>query len=47
MFHYVGAEIVGMVYGTALGPGEIASNTSLLKEAYDLGKQLGTNPTTE
>jgi multimeric flavodoxin WrbA len=47
MFQYVGSEIMGMVYGTALSPGEIRSNTDLMKEAYDLGKQLGTNPTTE
>ena len=40
IFHYVGAEIVGMVYGTALEAGEIRSNSDLLKQAYELGKQL-------
>lgn len=40
MFQYVGAEIVGMVYGTALEAGEIRNNSDLLKQAYELGKQL-------
>jgi len=37
---YVGADIVGMVYGSAEQPGEIASNQSLMQEAEDLGKKL-------
>jgi len=40
MFHYLGAEIVGMVYGTALEAGEIRSNSDLLKQAYELGREL-------
>ncbi len=39
-YRYVGAEIVGMVYGSAEEPGEIASNTELMKEAEELGKKL-------
>ncbi len=37
---YVGAEIVGMVYGSASEKGEIKKNKSLLKKAYQLGKDL-------
>ena len=47
MFHYLGAEIVGMVYGTALEAGEIRSNSDLLKQAYELGKQLASTQTRE
>jgi multimeric flavodoxin WrbA len=39
-FHYIGAEIVGMVYGSAWHAGEIKANKALLKEARELGKQL-------
>jgi len=39
-FRYVGAKIVGMVYGSAEEPGEIASNTELLEQAEALGKKL-------
>ena len=38
---YVGAEIVGMVYGSADKAGEIRDNVDLVKKAYELGKQLG------
>jgi len=37
---YVGAEIVGMVYGRASKAGEIKKNKTLLKKAYQLGKNL-------
>jgi multimeric flavodoxin WrbA len=37
---YVGAEIVGMVYGSAWKAGEIKKNKNLLKKAYQLGKDL-------
>ena len=37
---YVGAEIVGMVYGSASEKGEIKKNKSLLKKAFQLGKDL-------
>jgi len=43
-FRYVGARIVGMVYGSSSdgyeGPGEIASNTELMKQAEELGRKL-------
>lgn len=40
-FAYVGAPIKGMVYGTADKPGEVRSNELLMKEAYALGRKLG------
>ncbi len=39
-FHYVEAEIVGMVYGSAWEAGEIKKNPALLEKAFELGKQL-------
>jgi multimeric flavodoxin WrbA len=39
-FRYIGADIVGMVYGTAWEAGEIKANRALLKEARELGKAL-------
>lgn len=39
-YRYAGANIIGMVYGSAEEPGEIASNTSLMKQAEELGKKL-------
>jgi multimeric flavodoxin WrbA len=39
-YNYVGAKIVGMVYGSAEEPGEIKSNLSLMKQAEELGKKL-------
>ena len=39
-FSYVGAEIVGMVYGTAEEPGEIKSNLGLMQQAEELGRKL-------
>jgi multimeric flavodoxin WrbA len=41
-FHYAGAEIVGMVYGSAEAPGEIQSNADLMQRAERLGKKLAT-----
>ena len=41
-FNYVGAEIVGMIYGSASEAGEIRNNRDLMERAYELGKQLGT-----
>ena len=38
---YLGAAITGAVYGSAYEAGEIAENKALLKEAYDLGEELG------
>ena len=40
-FAYVGAEIVGMVYGTGWEPGEIVKNKAVMNEAFELGKTLG------
>ena len=37
---FVGAEIKGMVYGSAWKAGEIKKNKSLLKKAFKLGKDL-------
>ena len=39
-FRYVGAKIVGIVYGSALNPGDISGNADLLKSAKELGKKL-------
>jgi multimeric flavodoxin WrbA len=39
-FAYVGAKIVGMVYGSADKPGEIKSNQALMQEAEALGQKL-------
>ena len=42
-YAYVGAEIVGMVYGSADAAGEIGANAALMAKAYSLGKQLGSS----
>jgi multimeric flavodoxin WrbA len=42
-YRYVGARIVGMVYGSAEEPGEIASNTELMAQAEEIGKKLTMN----
>ena len=39
-YGYIGAQIRGMVYGSALGPGEIKSNTGVMTQAYELGTRL-------
>jgi multimeric flavodoxin WrbA len=39
-YRYVGAEIVGTVYGSAMEPGDIRANKALLREAKGLGRQL-------
>lgn len=39
-YRYADATIVGMVYGSALDAGDIASNETLMEEALALGKQL-------
>ena len=39
-FAYIGAEIAGMVYGSASKPGEIAQNEQLMETAYQLGQRL-------
>jgi multimeric flavodoxin WrbA len=40
IFAYVGASIIGIVYGRAAAPGEIANNRDLMEKAFELGKQL-------
>lgn len=42
MARYVGSELVGFVYGSAQGPGEVADNTDLMRQAFDLGRALAT-----
>jgi hypothetical protein len=39
-FNYTKSKIVGMVYGSAFGAGEIRANETLLKEAETLGRNL-------
>ncbi len=39
-YNFVGADIAGMVYGSAEEPGEIASNTGLMQDAEALGEKL-------
>jgi multimeric flavodoxin WrbA len=39
-YRFVGADIAGMVYGSAEEPGEIKDNTELMQEALELGKEL-------
>lgn len=39
-FRFIGAEIVGIVYGSAAGAGEIRSNKKVMDEARDLGHKL-------
>ncbi len=39
-YRYAGAEIVGMVYGSANEPGEIRKNAELMRTAENLGKEL-------
>jgi len=40
MCRFVRAEIVGIVHGSAEHSGDIAKNTSLLEQAFELGKKL-------
>ena len=39
-FRYIGADLVGMVYGSAWHAGEIKADKALLRQARELGKQL-------
>lgn len=39
-FGFVGANIVGMVYGSAMGAGEIKASKDLLAKAEELGEKL-------
>lgn len=40
MARYLGSEIVGYVYGSALAPGEVVGNDALMQQAYNLGREL-------
>ncbi len=40
IFNYVGAKMIGMVYGSAFKAGEIKTNTALLDRAEKLGRKL-------
>jgi len=39
-FNYIGAEVVGTVYGSAWKAGEIKKNKALMNSAYELGRKL-------
>ncbi len=41
-FGYTGSKIMGMVYGSAMEPGDIDGNLPLMEEAVELGRKLGT-----
>jgi multimeric flavodoxin WrbA len=41
MCRFLRAPILGVVYGSAMGAGEIESQPALLEEAYRLGQRLG------
>jgi len=41
MFHYIGCEIAGLVYGTASNVGDVQKQPALMEQAYQLGKKLG------
>jgi multimeric flavodoxin WrbA len=41
MFRYLGANIGGIVYGTANNEGDVLSQPKLLERAYKLGEKLG------
>ena len=41
MFRYIGADIVGMVYGTANKIGDAERQPELMERAYQLGQKLG------
>lgn len=39
-FNFIGAELVGTVYGSAWKAGEIKKNKALMDSAYELGRKL-------
>jgi multimeric flavodoxin WrbA len=39
-FKFLGADMVGAVYGRAAGPGEVRKNKELMRSAYVLGERL-------
>ena len=44
MFRYIGAEMAGMVHGTANEIGDIEKQPALMESAFKLGKELGGLP---
>jgi multimeric flavodoxin WrbA len=46
MFAYIGAEIVGVVHGTANRAGEVKEQPALMASARALGQQLGASSST-
>ncbi|HSB66949.1 MAG TPA: flavodoxin family protein [Anaerolineales bacterium] len=42
MFRYIGANLRGLVYGTALDVGDVQKQPELMERAYKLGEKLGT-----
>ena len=40
MFRFLEAPIRGMVYGTAMDPGDVLKNPGLMQAAYNLGRKL-------
>jgi len=46
VYNFIGAEIVGMVYGSAQEPGEISGNHAVMEEAYRLGRRIVTETDT-
>jgi multimeric flavodoxin WrbA len=40
MFRYIGAEITGIIHGTAMDAGQIKQNKELMDKAYKLGVEL-------
>jgi hypothetical protein len=43
MLGYIQAHIVGIVYGTANEEGDVLNQPALLRKAYQLGMELGTD----
>jgi multimeric flavodoxin WrbA len=41
MFRYIGADIAGMVYGTANDAGDMLKQPELMERAYKLGTKIG------
>ncbi len=41
MFRYIKANVVGIVYGTALNMGDVQKQADVLERAYKLGQKLG------
>ena len=43
MFRYIGGNLVGIVYGTAMDVGDVQKHPELMEGAYKLGQKLGTD----